>query len=128
MNNQKFLARVKYFGRAVTMDKQGRLLIPITLRNSAQMKVRWMYSIMWTTWKFGPCPVNEQSEERSITAQDEKTLSQVLSAPRLSRVIDWKNKDGHVLERNGDLACTAECMGIHASPEPRDSRRSNRSD
>jgi len=23
MNNQKFLARVKYFGRAVTMDKQG---------------------------------------------------------------------------------------------------------
>jgi hypothetical protein len=31
-----------------------------------------------------------------ITAQDEKTLSQVLSAPRMSRVIDWKNKDGRV--------------------------------
>jgi len=27
-----------------------------------------------------------------ITAQDEKTLSQVLSAPRLSRVIDWKTR------------------------------------
>src|ERR1700693_1452765 len=38
MNNQKFLARVKYFGQAVTIDTQGRVLIPMVLRNSAQMK------------------------------------------------------------------------------------------
>src|SRR5258706_14416899 len=38
MNKQKFLARVTHLGPAVTMDKQGRLLITITLRNSAQMK------------------------------------------------------------------------------------------
>src|SRR5260370_40677736 len=37
-NNQKLLVRAKYFGRAATMDKQGRVLIPIVLRSSAQMK------------------------------------------------------------------------------------------
>src|SRR5580700_9698113 len=37
-DNQKLLARAKYFGRSVTIDKQGRVLIPIILRNSAQMQ------------------------------------------------------------------------------------------
>jgi MraZ protein len=37
-NTQKLLVRAKYFGRAVTMDKQGRVLIPVVLRSSAQMK------------------------------------------------------------------------------------------
>jgi|GEM_PF-1192896 len=97
MNNQKFLARVKYFGRAVTMDKQGRLLIPITLRNSAQMKGAvdvLDYVDHLEIWNHARLMNNLKSDP--ITAQDEKTLSQVLSASRLSRVIDWKNKDGHV--------------------------------
>ena len=97
MNSQKFLARVKYFGRAVTMDKQGRLLIPITLRNSAQMKGAvdvLDYVDHLEIWNHARLMNNLKSDP--ITAQDEKTLSQLLSAPRLSRVIDWKNKDGHV--------------------------------
>jgi MraZ protein len=36
-SNKNLLARAKYFGSAVTVDKQGRVLIPIGLRRSAQM-------------------------------------------------------------------------------------------
>jgi len=94
LNNQKFLARVKYFGQAVTMDKQGRVLIPITLRNSAQMKGAvdvldyvdhleiWNHARLMNHLKSHP-----------ITAQDEKTLNQVFSAPRSSCGADWKNKE-----------------------------------
>lgn len=35
---QKFLARTSYYGQEVTLDKQGRLLIPPLLRESAGMK------------------------------------------------------------------------------------------
>jgi 16S rRNA (cytosine1402-N4)-methyltransferase len=35
---QKFLARVNYYGQVVELDGQGRILIPPTLRESAQMK------------------------------------------------------------------------------------------
>lgn len=35
---QKFLARTSYYGQEVTMDKQGRLLIPPLLREPAGMK------------------------------------------------------------------------------------------
>jgi MraZ protein len=35
---QKFLARANYYGQAVTMDKQGRVLIPPVLREAALMK------------------------------------------------------------------------------------------
>ena len=97
MSNQRLLARVKYFGQAVTMDKQGRVLIPIVLRNSAQMKgpVDVLdYANYLEVWNHARLMNNLKSDP--ITAQDEKTLSQLLSAPRLSRVIDWKNKVGHV--------------------------------
>src|SRR5258708_27086319 len=36
-NNQNLLVRAKYFGRAVTMDKQGRVLITIVWRSSSQI-------------------------------------------------------------------------------------------
>lgn len=35
---QKLLKRVHFFGQANTLDKQGRLVIPAQLRESAQMK------------------------------------------------------------------------------------------
>src|SRR5712692_7935011 len=35
---KKFLSRVNYYGQAVEMDGQGRLLMPQLLRESAQMK------------------------------------------------------------------------------------------
>jgi MraZ protein len=34
----KFLNRVHFFGQAVALDRQGRLVIPLVLRESAQMK------------------------------------------------------------------------------------------
>jgi MraZ protein len=34
---QKFMDRVNYFGHVTTMDKQGRVLVPSLLRESAQM-------------------------------------------------------------------------------------------
>ena len=37
-NYQKLLARAKYFGQSVKIDRQGRLLIPTLLRKRAQMK------------------------------------------------------------------------------------------
>ena len=35
---RKFLTRTNYYGQVVTLDKQGRLLIPAVLRESAQMQ------------------------------------------------------------------------------------------
>jgi MraZ protein len=35
---RKYLDRVNYFGSEVTMDKQGRILIPATLRDSAAIR------------------------------------------------------------------------------------------
>ena len=97
INNQKLLARVKYFGQAVTMDKQGRVLIPITLRNSAQMKGAvdvLDYLNYLEVWNHARLMNNLKSSP--ITAQDEETLNQVFSATRSSSVVDWKNKDGPI--------------------------------
>src|ERR1700730_18684254 len=35
---RKLLARAKYFGQTVSMDKQGRVLIPVVLRKIAQIR------------------------------------------------------------------------------------------
>jgi MraZ protein len=97
MNNQKLLARVKYFGGAVTMDKQGRVLIPIVLRNSAQMKgvVDVLeYANHLEVWNHARLMDNLKSNP--ITAQDEMTLSELFSVPRSSWAEDGKNKAGHV--------------------------------
>src|SRR5260370_29774625 len=97
MNNQKLLARVKYFGQAVTMDSQGRVLIPIVLRNSAEMKGAvdvLDYANYLEVWNHARLMNNLKSNP--ITAQDEKTLNEVFSAPRSSWAGDRKNKEGHV--------------------------------
>ncbi len=102
VNNQKFLARVKYFGQAVTMDKQGRLLIPITLRNSAQMKGAvdvLDYAHYLEVWNHARLMNNLKSNP--ITAQDEKTLNEVFSTPGSSWAVDWKNKEGRVHGKEG---------------------------
>ena len=97
MNNLKLLARVKYFGRAVTMDKQGRVLIPMVLRNSAQMKGAvdvLDYVNHLEVWNHARLMDNLKSNP--ITAQDEKTLNVLFSVPRSPWAEDWKNKEGHV--------------------------------
>ncbi len=81
MNNQKLLARVKYFGQAVTMDSQGRVLIPIVLRNSAEMKGAvdvLDYANYLEVWNHARLMDNLKSDP--ITAQDEKTLNEMSSA------------------------------------------------
>ena len=97
MNSQKFLARVKYFGRAVTMDKQGRVLIPITLRGSAQMKGAvdvLDYVNYLEVWNHARLMNNLKSNP--ITAQDEKTLNVLFSASGSSSLVDWKNGEGRI--------------------------------
>ena len=96
-NNQKLLVRAKYFGQAVTMDKQGRLLIPNVLRSTAQMKGAvdvLDYVNYLEVWNHVRLMKNLKSTP--ITAQDEKTLNELSSAPRFPWAADLKNKEGHV--------------------------------
>ncbi len=96
-NNQKLLVRAKYFGRAVTMDKQGRVLIPIVLRSSAQMKGAvdifdyLNYLEVWNHSQF-----LKDLKSSPITAQDEKTLNKLSSAPRFAWAIRRNKEGGYV--------------------------------
>jgi MraZ protein len=96
-NNQKLLVRAKYFGQAVTMDKQGRVLIPIVLRSSAQMKGAvdifdyLNYLEVWNHAQF-----LKDLKSSPITAQDEKTLNKLSSAPRFPWAIHRNKEQGHV--------------------------------
>ncbi len=75
---QKFLARTNYFGQAVTVDGQGRILIPPVLRESAEMKGevdvqgQLTYLEVWNHARF-----LEQLERNPITAEDEKALDEL---------------------------------------------------
>jgi len=95
-NNQKLLVRAKYFGQAVTMDNQGRVLIPIVLRSSAQMKGAvdifdyLNYLEVWNHAQF-----LKDLKSSPITAQDERTLNKLSSAPRFPWAVDLKKKEGH---------------------------------
>ena len=96
-NNQKLLVRAKYFGEAVTMDKQGRVLIPIVLRSSAQMKGAvdvLDYGNYLEVWNHSRFVKNLKSSP--ITAQDEETLNKLSSAPRLPWAIRGIKQEGHV--------------------------------
>jgi MraZ protein len=118
VNNQKFLARVKYFGQAVTMDKQGRVLIPITLRNCAQMKGAvdvLDYLNYLEVWNHARLMNNLKSNPN--TAQDEEVLNQVFSATRSSSVVDWKNKDRHVQGKESRFAVHRRVHGNSRSQE-----------
>src|SRR6266404_3272212 len=96
-NNQKLLVRAKYFGRAVTMDKQGRVLIPIVLRSSAQMRGAvdiFDYLNYLEVWNHAQFLKNLKSSP--ITAQEEKTLNRLSSAPRFLRAIHQSKEAGPV--------------------------------
>jgi MraZ protein len=78
-NKQKLLIRAKYFGQAVRMDKQGRLLIPIVLRETARIKGEVdvlgypKYLEVWNHSSF------LKSLKRSlIAARDDQTLNRIL--------------------------------------------------
>jgi MraZ protein len=72
---KKFLDRVNYYGQAVEMDGQGRLLIPQIIRDSAQIKGEvavlgnLTYLIVRNLETF-----RREIEEQAFTPEDEKTL------------------------------------------------------
>jgi MraZ protein len=76
---QKLLIRAKYFGQAVTMDKQGRVLIPIVLRETAHIKGEVdvlgysKYLEVWNHTSF-----LKSLKRSSITARDDETLNRIL--------------------------------------------------
>jgi MraZ protein len=97
MNNRRLLARVKYFGQAVTMDRQGRVLIPIVLRETAQMRGAvdvLDYVNYLEVWNHARLMKNLKSTP--ITAQDEKTLNELSSGPRFPWTMRLNKEEGHV--------------------------------
>lgn len=72
---QKFLTRTNFYGQVVSLDGQGRILIPPVLREAAQMRGEvdvlgnLTYLSVWNHARF-----LEQLSSNPITAEDEKTL------------------------------------------------------
>lgn len=91
MNNQKLLARVKYFGQAVTIDKQSRVLIPIVLRNSAKMKGAvdvLDYINYLEVWNHARLMNNLKSNARAET-----TLNELMPTRQSPWTVNRKNKE-----------------------------------
>jgi len=118
-NNQKLLVRAKYFSRAVEMDEQGRVLIPIVLRSSARMKSgvdildHPNYLEVWNHAQF-----LKDLKSSPITAQDEKMLSKLSSAPRFPRIIRRNKEEGHVHGTEMRFRIHRRASGFTGSSEP----------
>jgi MraZ protein len=75
-SRKRYLDRVNYFGSEVTMDKQGRILIPATLRDSAtiQGELRVLGKIdhldVWNEPKF-----SKRIGEEKLTEEDLSQLA-----------------------------------------------------
>jgi MraZ protein len=76
---EKLLVRAKYFGQLVTIDKQGRLLIPIVLRQSAHIEGEVdvlgyrKYLDVWNHHSF-----LKKLKSTSVTPRDELVLNRLL--------------------------------------------------
>ena len=75
---RKFLDRANYFGQVVQWDKQGRVLIPAVLRESAGMKGEvavlgnLTYLTVWNNERF-----LEEVRNNPITSEDERILDEL---------------------------------------------------
>lgn len=75
---RKFLNRINYYGHVVSMDKQGRVLIPSMLRESAAMKGevsvlgQLTYLDVWNHQR-----LLEDLKKNPITTEDERTLDEL---------------------------------------------------
>ena len=73
---KKFLNRTNYFGQMVRMDGQGRILIPVLLRQTAQMRGEitilggLTYLDAWSRERF-----RDEIDQNPMTPEDEETLS-----------------------------------------------------
>ena len=97
-NYQKFLTRAKYFGEAVAPDRQGRVLIPIALRRSAQIRGSvdvldyLSYLEVWNHSRF-----LKTLRSNPITPQDENVLNEQLSSVvRFPLTAQRKKKKEHI--------------------------------
>ena len=64
-NNQKLLARVKYFGGAVRLDRQGRVIIPTRSAKARANEGRCgRAGLRQLSGSLEPCPLNEPFEGR----------------------------------------------------------------
>jgi MraZ protein len=75
---QKFLTRTNYYGQVVELDGQGRILVPPSLRESAQMRGdvdvlgNLNYLQIWNHTRF-----LDSLKASPITDEDEKTLDEL---------------------------------------------------
>jgi MraZ protein len=75
---KKFLNLVNYYGQVVGIDKQGRILIPALLRDSAAMRGEvdllgcLTYLDVWNHQRF-----LEEIRKNPLTAEDEKALDEL---------------------------------------------------
>ena len=78
-NSQKLLIRAKYFGQTVTIDKHGRVLIPVVLRETAHIKGEvdvLGYSKYLDVWNH--TSLLKSMKRNSITVRDGETLNNML--------------------------------------------------
>jgi MraZ protein len=77
-HKEKFLMRTNYYGQAVELDGQGRILIPSVLRESAHMKGevvvqgRLTYLEVWNH-----AQVLDQIHKKPVTADDKKAFAEL---------------------------------------------------
>jgi len=77
-SSQKLLIRAKYFGQSVRMDEQGRVLIPASLRRTAQIRGEVdllaypNYLEVWNHTRF-----LDNLKRNPITTEDEETLHEI---------------------------------------------------
>jgi MraZ protein len=72
---KKFLDRVNYYGQAVEMDGQGRLLMPQLLRDAAQIRGEVAVTGNLTHLLVRNLEAyRKEIEEQPFTSEDEKTL------------------------------------------------------
>jgi MraZ protein len=75
---KKFLNLINYYGQVVTLDKQGRLLMPALLRDSAAMKGEvtvlgsLTYLDVWNRQRF-----IEDLRKNPLTQEDENSLDEL---------------------------------------------------
>jgi MraZ protein len=75
---KKFLSRTNYYGQVVEMDGQGRLLVPQTLRESAQIRGEVAVLGMLTHLEVRNLEaLRKEIDEQAFTDDDTKTLDEL---------------------------------------------------
>jgi MraZ protein len=74
---KKFLTRTNYYGQAVEMDNQGRLLLPQLLRESAQLKGEVAVMGYLNRLEVQSMEAVQKEVTEPFTADDEKNLDEL---------------------------------------------------